>query len=99
MYVSKKYKDEEVRSIQIVNKFADVYMMFVTPATGDEEKKIIVGADLLEVGGQKHTFPRQRKDFHFKETVDLAGLEALLDRALLLTGEWATEIPRHHPKS
>ncbi len=33
LYVSTEYKDEEVRSISVVNEFADVYMIYVTVKT------------------------------------------------------------------
>lgn len=98
LYVNTEYKDEEVRSILVVNEFADVYMIYVIPKTDYEPKNVIVGADLQEIGGKKHTFHRQTRGFHFREEADFASLEALLDRALQLTREWASDIPRGQGK-
>jgi hypothetical protein len=99
LYVCTEYKDEEVRSISVVNEVADVFMIYVNAKSNHEERNILVGADLLDIGGKKHTFHRERRGFHFKATVDLAGLETLLDKALQLTREWASEIRRDHLKS
>jgi hypothetical protein len=92
LYVMTEYKDEEVRSITVVNDFGDEFQIYLAPDTDNEETKVIVGADLLQLGGKKHSYHRERKKFHFREAVSLADLEAVLNRALQLTGEWTLEI-------
>lgn len=92
LYVMTEYKDEEVRSISVVNDFGDEFQIYLAPDTDNEETKVIVGAELLRLGGKKHTFHRESKKFHFRKVVDLAGLEAVLNRALQRTREWALEV-------
>lgn len=91
LYVMTAYKDEEVRSIIVVNHFGDEFQIYLAPDTDHEETKVIVGADLLRLGAEKHTFYRERKKFHFRETADLADLEAVLNHALQQTREWTLE--------
>ena len=97
--VMTEYKDEEVRSITVVDDFANEFQIYLSPDSDHEETKVNVGADLLRIGSKKHTFHREKKKFHFRETVDLVGLEAVLNRALQLTREWSVEIQRDHVKS
>jgi hypothetical protein len=94
--VTTKYQGEETRSNIVVNEVADQCMIYIAPDQDHEKSRIIVGADLIVIGGKKHTFHRERTQYHFKEAVEPADLEKGLDRALQLTMEWMLVIHQDH---
>jgi hypothetical protein len=81
-------KDEEIRSIIVVDKCGNEYGIYAIPDGENDNKSVAVGADLHERGGKKHTFYRERKQFHFRKSVALEYLEKTLEEAFELTRAW-----------
>lgn len=93
-------KDEEIRSMIVVDKWGDEYGIYAIADGENGKMTVAVGADLHGRGGKKHTFYRERKQFHFRKSVELEYLEKTLVEALDLTRAWgiknneATSIPK-----
>ena len=84
-------KDEEIRSIIVVDTSGNQYGIYAIPDWENGNKTVAVGADLDKRGGKKHTFYRERKQHHFRKSVDLKNLETTLEEALEITKAWKTQ--------
>ncbi|MDA8412196.1 MAG: hypothetical protein M0023_00210 [Desulfobacteraceae bacterium] len=91
LYVMTRYKDEEVRSMTVVDSCCDQYGISAILDRINGKSTVVVGADLLERGAKKHTFHRERQQYHFRKPADLAHLEMTLSEALELTRVWGAE--------
>jgi len=84
-------KDEEIRSMIVVDTWGDQYGIYATPDWENGNATVAVGADLDKRGNKKHTFYRERKQFHFRKSVELKCLERTLEDALESTKAWGAE--------
>ena len=75
-----RYRDDEVRSMEVVDDFGDSYQLFAAPEF-DDPGAITVGAGLIKRGTKKHTFNRERRDFDFRKKVFIEELSLALDSA------------------
>ena len=90
-HVFTECKDEEVRSMILVDCWGDQYGIYSIPDWENGNETVAVGADLDKRGSKKHTFYRERKQFHFRKSVELKNLENTLEEALELTRAWGTK--------
>ena len=83
----KECKDEEVRTIPVVDSVGNSYHIYARP---DESGQVAVGADLV---GHKegHAFYRERKRFHYHQLVSLTALNSGLDEALDQVRKWINQ--------
>jgi hypothetical protein len=88
LHIFTEYKDEEIRSLIVVDQWGDQYGIYAIPDGENGNKTVAVGANLDSRGGKKHTFDRERKQFHFRKSVELPYLEMALNEALELTSAW-----------
>jgi hypothetical protein len=84
-------KDEEIRTISVLDNNRDEYHLFVSPNYETKEKIEIAGSCLIKRHNKKHTFYRERKDFDYRERVDLTELEPALNRCLKQITKWGAE--------
>ena len=92
MHVYTEYKGEEVRSISAVDKWGDQYGLYAVPDCENGNKTVAVGADLEKRANKQHTFYRERKQYHFRKSVDVSALKDTLDEAWLTTNGWSEQL-------
>lgn len=86
LHVMMEYKEDEVRSISIVDDAGDVYDLFVE--SPDEHGLVKIGVGLQSRAG-RHTLHRERR--RFTMTSKAQPLEAALESALERIHEWIAE--------
>jgi hypothetical protein len=94
LHVFTECKDEETRAIVLTDEWGDQYELYSVPDHETQESLVAVGADLVKRTGKAHTFYRERKQYHFRQTGDLTELARLLDRALAKATEWGANYHR-----
>ena len=92
LHVYTECKDEETRDMIFMDQWGDQYEIYAIPdyETGDE--RVAVGADLCKRGDKNyHAFYRERKEYHFRTSVDLPNLANALDGAWKVTQQWGAQ--------
>lgn len=91
-HVFTECKDEEIRSMIVVDASGNQFGIYAIPDWENGNKTVAVGADLDKRGGKKHTFYRERKQYHFRKSVDLENLGKTLEEVLEITKAWGDKI-------
>jgi hypothetical protein len=97
LHIYKEYKDEEVRSMIFVDKWGDVYQLYSIPDFENNNMSVAVGADLSNRGDKKHTFFRERREYHFRKSVALVNMASTLDEAWRTVQEWGSNFHQYTP--
>jgi len=83
-------KDEETRAMILTDQWGDQYELYAVPDWQALKTMVRVGADLTKRGTKKHTFYRERKQYHFLKTIEYSKLSETLDEALDQTTKWGS---------
>lgn len=86
LLVATRYRDEEVRSMSIVDDAGDTYQLCVDPTAG----AISVGVVLLSRAGRR-TPSRDARSFDFSQSVPAAELSSALDAAWQRVHTWIAQ--------
>jgi len=84
-------KGEETRAMFHVDQWGDQYELYAVPDWKTENTAVTVGADLTKRGNKKHTFFRERRQFHHRQSVALTDLDDALDKAWNKIGQWSAQ--------
>ena len=84
-------KGEETRAMFLVDPWGDEYELYAVPDWDNNKTAVAVGADLIKRGNKKHTFYRERKEYHHRQSVTLTDLGDALDEAWETIERWSAQ--------
>lgn len=96
LQVATSCKDEEIRTIIVVDDSGDTYHLYAVPNPKDtnypDSALATVGVSLSKRGDKKyHAFYRERIRFTFEQTVSLNQISSALDAVWKKLHDWITE--------
>lgn len=87
--------DEETRSVLIVDAAQNEFQIWSVPDYKADCTLVRVGAALLNRGGKRHTFYRERRNFVFDVSVPLAQVPCALEQAWSVVSGWQNVFQNH----